>query len=50
MNSPESGDVPAERHTGLEPQIPEFAARIIAELQSRLAREPSQEGGGATRS
>ena len=37
MNAPESGEIPAERHTGLEPQIPEFAARIIAELQSRDA-------------
>ncbi len=35
MISPESGGEPADRHTGLEPQIPEFAARIIAELQSR---------------
>lgn len=37
MNAPDMGDVPAERHTGLEAQIPEFAARIIAELQSRDA-------------
>ncbi len=37
MIAPDMGDVPAERHTGLEAQIPEFAARIIAELQSRDA-------------
>jgi len=37
MKAPDMGEAPAERHTGLEPQIPEFAARIIAELQSRDA-------------
>jgi len=37
MIAPDMGDVPTERHTGLEAQIPEFAARIIAELQSRDA-------------
>ncbi len=37
MNGPENGEVSADRHAGIEPQIPEFAARIIAELQSRDA-------------
>ena len=37
MKAPDLGEVPAERASGLEPQIPEFAARIIAELQSRDA-------------
>ena len=37
MNLSESGDAPADRHYVQEPEIPEFAARIIAELQSRDA-------------
>jgi len=37
MIPPDIGEVPAERYNGSEAEIPEFAARIIAELQSRDA-------------
>jgi signal transduction histidine kinase len=37
MNSPDAGEVPDTRQNGPDPEIPEFAARIIAELQSRDA-------------
>ena len=37
MKSPESSELPAERKNGADHEIPEFAARIIAELQSRDA-------------
>ena len=37
MKSPDAGEVPDTRQNGQESEIPEFAARIIAELQSRDA-------------
>jgi signal transduction histidine kinase len=37
MIPPDVGKAPADRHDILEPEISEFAARIIAELQSRDA-------------
>ena len=37
MRSPDAAETPVDSHAPLEPHIPEFAARIIAELQSRDA-------------